>query len=175
MSGKNRIVVTPLSIARSMFPFSGGFLRSTISFDQGDLLIMDWDVNSKAFLRTPQAGDDFQFFCGISPSTVKNGWLARPYSTPTDAAAPPCEVSGPTFGVIAKMVLKSGDTVYTGDSIDWDSASGNAHSVTNVNGGMSIGFYVGADVAIGDGVKEIEVMICSRFPSSIQLNGEGHF
>jgi len=156
-SGKNRIV---RSVAeKTIFPSAKNVVNSALSYDQGDLLIFD-DTNN--LLKKPAAEADGATFVGIALQTLVSGKLARPYSTDVDASGAASDIPGPSYGVVAKLVLKTGDALNPGDLVYLNPAAGTYH--VQAAGTKAIGIYDGPVIASAAEGQEIEVLLGCRHP-----------
>lgn len=147
MAGKNTIVrtVNPVSV----FPSAKALTDSTCSYDQGDLLCL-----MSGLIKKGAAETDGATFLGVALETISSGKLASPYSgTAVDSAQAISDIPGPLAGVVAKVLLKSGDSLNPGDPVYLYPAV--ARSV-QAAGTVVIGRYQGAAVTAGS-ATEIEV------------------
>jgi hypothetical protein len=159
MAGKNRI--TRSVAPKSVFESAQHVIDATVSFNQGDLLVFD-DTNN--LLKKPAAEAEGSTFLGIAKVTIVDGKLASPYEgTAVDAAAAISDIPGPEYGSIAKLVLKTGDSINSGDLVYLDPASGTYH--VSVAGTKAIGIYQGKDIATAPAGQEIEVLLGARHPA----------
>lgn len=134
---KNRIVQ---SIApKSLFPEASIVVDSTVSYNQGDLLCLD------SGLLKPVTGDaDGATFLGVAPQTVVSGKPKAVYSgTAVDAAQAIEALSGPVYGVVAKMKLAVGDAFTPGALVYCSSTDAQTVTVTGTN---PIGLYQGQSI-----------------------------
>lgn len=155
MASKNRI--TRLSgNAKSVFPDASTVIDATTSWEQGDLLFLD-----SGLLKPIAAEVDAATFVGIAESTVVLGKVKSPYSTATDAAAGAVPVVGGVYGVVAKMVAKTGDAFNPGDLVY--SVAANPQQVSST-GSKAIGIYQGGVVASAAAGSEVECLLGHRFP-----------
>lgn len=138
MAAKNRVV---FEIAKNAaLDDIQNFLDATISFEQGDLLYFDDTAN--LVKKTTGANTDGATALGISRVTVVSGKLASPYQgTAVDASEKSGRIPGPVFGVVAKMVLTTGDAMAPGDPV-YVSAVG-PQQVQKTANGTAIGYYIG--------------------------------
>lgn len=160
MSGINKITrtVAPGSIFESM----KALLAATVSFNQGDLLIYD---TSAFTVRKPTTEAEFITFLGIARQTVVNGVIAAPYTTAVDATAAIADVPGPQYGVVAKLQLKTGDTLNPGALVYGYPTQG--PRVCQASGTKAIGVYQGPAVTGGASTSatEVEVFLGHRYPA----------
>lgn len=160
MPGVNTIVrsVAP----KSLFESARAVITAAVSFNQGDLLVFD-DTNNR--LKVPAAEAEGSTFLGVARVTIVNGKLASPYSTDVQASQAIQDIPGPVYGVVAKCVLKTGDTIAPGDSVFLDPATG-TRGVT-VTGTKAIGVYQGKAIAGAAAGTEIEVLIGCRHNNDV--------
>jgi hypothetical protein len=158
MSGKNTI--TRNVAQKSIFESAKSVIGATTSFDQGDHLFFD-TVNH--VLAKPAAEADGVTYLGIARVTVALGKLASPYAglTDVDASVAISDVPGPLYGVIAKCVLKTGDSLNPGDGVYLDPATGTRG--VQAAGTKIIGIYQGKAIAAAAAGTEIEVLIGARY------------
>lgn len=137
---KNRIVQ---SIApKSLFPEASVVVDSTVSYNQGDLLFLD-----SGLLAPVTADADGATILGIAPQTVVLGKPKSAYSgTAVDAAQAIEALSGPVYGVVAKLKLKSGDSFVPGGAVY--ACAVDAQTVSSV-GTNQIGVFQDAAVTAG--------------------------
>lgn len=157
MSGTNRIVRTVAK--NTVFPSILKLVDSTSDWDQGDLLIFD-DTTNK--VRRPTLETEGNTFLGIAEQSVTDGKLAVPYSTDVDASRAISDIPGPAYGVVAKLVLKTGDALNPGDLVYLDPVSGTHH--VQAAGTKAIGEYAGAAISSATAGQEIEVKLGARHP-----------
>lgn len=159
MGGKNTI--TRSVAPKSIFESARNVISAATTFDQGDLLIFDDTTN---LLRKPALETEGSTFVGVAKCSLVLGKLASPYNTDVVASQAIADVPGPEYGVIAKCVLKTGETLAPGDGIALHIATG-SRGVQNISGGTKqIGIYQGAAVAGSAAGLEIEVLIGCRHP-----------
>ena len=161
MSGVNKITRTVN--AKSIFASAQSVIDATVSINQGDLVVLTGGLLAHAALEA-----DGATMLGISSETIVLGKLARPYSTDVDASAGISDVPGPVYGVIAKVVLKTGAALAKGALVYLNPAAGTRH--VQEAGTKAIGVYQGATIAAATAGQEIEVLIGARYPSdTLQL------
>lgn len=155
MAGKNRIVrsVAP----KSVLPDARIAVDSTVSYNQGDLLA----IKSNKLSLLASEGDG-QYFVGIADQTVVSGKVQSPYSgTAVDAAQALPQVAGPVYGVVAKLMSKTGEAWTVGCSAYADPST-NDYAVA-ATGTKAIGIYQGAAVASAAAGSYVEVLLGCRF------------
>lgn len=152
MAGVNNI--TRMVAPKSIFESAINVISSAISFNQGDLLYFD-DTNN--LIKKPAAETDGATFLGVARVTVVSGKLASPYNTDVVASQAISDIPGPQYGVIAKLTLKTGDSISPGDKVYLDPATGTT-GVT-VSGTKPIGIYQGKALTGVAAGTLIEVLI----------------
>jgi hypothetical protein len=157
---KNRIVrqVAPKSIFASAQPV----LSSAVSFNQGDLIAFD---TTDKILKAVTADTDGANILGVAPVSVSGGKIVSPYQgTAVDAAQAITDMSGPIFGVVAKLKLLAGDAFEPGDKV-YLTVAGDAQTVTSTDPGdhMHVGIYQGVSVGSAAAGQEGEVLVGARY------------
>jgi hypothetical protein len=164
MSGVNRIVRTISGNTR--FPSAVKDISASSTWNQGDLLI--WD-SSAHIIRLPVSEAEGASMLGISQQTLVAGKLPIPYVTDVDASRAITDIPGPQFGVVASLVLKTGDALNPGDLVYLNPADGAYH--VQAAGTKAIGLYAGAAIASAFAGQLIEVLVGCRFPGdALQLS-----
>lgn len=145
----------------SVFESAQNVIDSTVSYNQGDLLVFD-DTNNLVAKASAEA--DGATFLGIATETIVSGKLKRPVSTDVDASAAISDVPGPMFGVVAKLALKTGDSLSPGDLVYLYPTGGSYH--IQASGTKAVGVYQGSAVTGGpsDTPTLVEVHLGHRFP-----------
>ena len=159
MAGVNNIVRS--EARKSIFPSAVDIINSTVSFNQGDLLYFDDATN---LMKKPTAEANGATFLGVATETIVSGKLVKPYSTDVDASAAISDVPGAVYGVVAKLVLKTGDAINPGDLVYLDPATGSRGVA--VAGTKAIGIYQGKALTAVAG-QEIEVMVGARMGGDV--------
>jgi hypothetical protein len=159
---KNRITreVAP----KSLFADATPVIDSTVSFNQGDLLYLD----ESAHLLKPLTGEGAgATFCGVAPVTVISGKLGSPYAglTKVDAASGTPRIPGPVFGVVAKLISKTGDAWAPGCAV-YGTNNLDAQHVSS-SGTKQIGVYQGVTIGSAAAGQEVEVLLLSREPGDV--------
>lgn len=145
---------------RSVFEAADFVTSTTADYNQGDLLIFD-DTNN--VIRKPTTEAECVTFLGIAIQSVVDGKVVSPYQgTAVDAAQGIASLPGPVYGVIAKLVAKTGDAFNPGDLVYGDPVSGAYH--VQAAGTKAIGVYQGKVIASAAAGQEIEVLLGTRFP-----------
>lgn len=145
---------------RSLFPISAeSLVDATVSYDQGDLLILD---TTGHLLALPAAEGDLATFVGVAVETVVDGKLKRPFVTDVDASQAPSALAGPALGVVVKLVLKTGDALFPGDLVYGDPVSGTQN--VQAAGTKAIGIYQGDAISSAFAGQKIDVLIGARYP-----------
>ena len=158
MAGVNRIVRE--DVKRSLFPSAQALTTSSISYNQGDLLMLDTTAHT---IRKVTTGDQGAWFLGIAEVTIASGRLAFPYVTDVDASIAISDIPGPVIGVVAKLVLKTGDSINPGAPVYLDVAAGAYHvKVTQAMGDIAVGYYQGKALSSVAAGTTIEVkLVCN--------------
>ena len=156
-TAKNRI--TRSVAPKSMFPSAQAVISSSVSFNQGDLLVFD-DTNN--VLKVPSSESEGSTFLGIAQETIVSGLLKRPYSTDVDDSGAISDIPGPVYGVVAKLILKTGDSLNPGDYV-YLYPTGGAQYVS-ATGTKAIGLFVGAAVSSAAAGTQVEVHLGCRHP-----------
>lgn len=155
---KNRIVrsVSPGSIFENAKPV----VSSAISWNQGDLLYFDGATN----LLKPLASDaTAATICGIARQTIVSGKPVSPYQgTAVDAAQAIEALAGPQHGVVAKMLLKAGDSFAPGDLVFY---GGDAQTVSTVGTNL-VGIFQSAAITAASG-DEGEVLLVAYVTAAV--------
>ena len=155
----NRIVKTVLE--KSLFDNCSALVDSTISYKQGDLLVLDTVAN---LIKPVAAGELGEAFLGISRQTIVNGKPLTPYVTDVDASQAVPSLVGPVEGVVAKLVLKTGDALLAGGKVYVNGVAGAYHvTSTQALGAVAIGYYQGATIAAASDGQEIAVLLKSNY------------
>jgi len=157
--GKNTIVRS--LAARSVFPDAKPVISAAVSFNQGDLLMFNTSTN---LLALPAAEADGVTFVGVAACDVVDGKMRSPYQgTAVDAAQAASAIPGPLHSVVAKCVLKTGESLNPGAYVYLDPATG-TRGVQSA-GTQAIGTYQGPAIAGSAAGLEIEVLIGARYPA----------
>jgi hypothetical protein len=146
----------------AVFEDATNVIDSTVSFLQGDLLVFDDTAN---LLKVPSAESEGSTFLGIARVDVVSGHIRGAYEglTDVDASVAAGAIPGPVYGVEAKVVLKTGDSIAPGDLVYLDPASGTRN--VKVAGSKAIGVYQGATISGAAAGTEVVVKLGTRFPA----------
>jgi hypothetical protein len=156
MAGKNTI--TRSVAPKSVFESAIALIDNTISFDQGDLLYLD----TTAHLIKKMSSDTQSANClGVAIVSVASGVLVGPYQGLTDVTPAVSDVPGPLSGVIAKLLLKSGDVITPGAPVYYDSGTRGV-TVTPSTSTVKLAIYQGKGLTAVAGT-EIECLILCPF------------
>jgi len=158
---KNRI--TRSVVPQSVFPDATALTDTTISYNQGDLLFLDTTAHLIKAVATEST--DSATFLGIATETVVLGKLKYPYSTDVDASSAASVLPGPQFGVVAKLILKTGDSLNPGDLV-YAYPTVDAQHVA-ATGTYAIGAYQGAAISGAAAGTQVEVYLGCEFPAHI--------
>lgn len=153
---KNRII---RSIApKSLFEEAAPAISTAVTFNQGDLLY--FDTSAKVIKRLTSEGNAATFV-GISRIGVTLGVPNGPYQgLASQPSAAQGAIPGPQYGIVAALILKSGDALAVGSDVYADPSTGNFH--VQAAGTKAIGLYQGKAVT-GDGVAAVEVLLGARY------------
>lgn len=160
MAAKNRIVRS--EAPKSLFPSAKALITSTTSFNQGDLLVLD-TTNHKIIVAAAET--DGATILGIASVTVVNGKIQSPYNTDVVASQAIADIPGPVYGVVAKLVLKTGEALVAGGLVYLDPATA-AYGVA-ASGTKAIGIYQGAAISSATAGQEIEVLVGARYAGDV--------
>jgi len=155
---KNRIVrsVAPGSIFENAKPL----VSSAISWNQGDLLYLD-TVNH--LLKPLDSDAHAATICGIARQTIVSGKPVSPYQgTAVDAAQAIEALAGPQHGVVAKMLLKAGDSFVPGGLVFYGT---DAQTVSS-SGTNLVGVFQGPAITAAAG-DEGEVLCVSYVTAAV--------
>jgi len=155
MAGKNRIVrsVAP----KSEFESAINVINSSLSFNQGDLLVFD---ATNHVLKIPAAETEGVTFVGIAECSISNGKLLTPYVTDVDASQAIADVPGPKYGVVAKLGLHAGDSLNPGDPVYLSPSDGTYF--VSATGTKAIGIYQGSAIVSAAAGTFVEVLLGCR-------------
>jgi hypothetical protein len=158
MAGVNNIVrtVTPGSI----FEEASAVISSSVSFNQGDLLVFD-DTNN--VLKKPAAEAEGATFLGVARCSIASGKLVSPYNTDVVASQAASAIPGPQYGVICKLTLKTSSSLNPGDLVYLDPATGTDGIA--VTGTKAIGIYQGPALTGSAAGLKVEVLLGHRHPA----------
>lgn len=142
---------------KSLFDDCSKGVDSTISFNQGDFIVLD---TSAHLLKAVASGDLGTKFVGMSRVSISSGKPLSPIQgTDVDASQGTPALAGPVYGVTVSALLKSGDTLHFGDPVYLDGASGTRNiTATQAMGAVAIGSYQGPTIT-ASGATEVEVLI----------------
>lgn len=143
-----------------VFPDIKSLLDSTISFNQGDLVYLD---TTNHLVKALDSDAHAATLLGVSTEKVVSGKVSRPYSTDVDASQAAGAIQGPTFGVTAKLILKTGDALSPGQKVYFDT---DAQHCTSTAGTNALGVYQGPAIASAAAGQEIEVLINANYPAA---------
>jgi hypothetical protein len=158
MSAKN--LITRSVAPKSLFADATALHSAAVSYNQGDLLILD---TSGHLIAKPAAEADGATFLGIAIESVSAGVLVTPYTLASSVAPGASVLAGPQYGVIAKLTLKTGQSISPGNVVYLDPASGTQN--VQVTGTKSIGVYQGAAISGAAAGTQIEVLLGCRAPA----------
>jgi hypothetical protein len=135
-------------------------ISSAVSFNQGDLLYYD---ATNHLVKKMSAEGDAATCLGIATVTVASGVLVGPYSGLASSASVAIQaITGPQYGDISALILKSSDALVHGAYVYADPSDG--AEFVQASGTKPIGVYQGPAIT-GDGVKTVECLLGARFPN----------
>ena len=162
MATKARNNITRSVNPGSIFEDALSVVSSAVSWNQGDLLRFDDTANLVKAIASDAEGSTF---LGVAVNTVSLGKLLSPYTgTAVDAAQAVVPLAGPRYGVIVRLIAKTGDAFAPGDSVF--ATATDAQTVSSA-GTKAIGVYVGATIASATAGQEIEVRLGHRHPGDV--------
>lgn len=135
-------------------------LNSTVSFNQGDLLV--WDDTNK-LVKKAAAETDGEFALGIAPVTIVSGKYPQAYNTDVNASVAQAATPGPEYGDVHRVMLKGGDAVVAGQELFLYPAGGGRF--VQAAGTKSVGIYQGKALTAATGGTEIEMLVGARWPN----------
>lgn len=150
-----------------LIPDIRGYVDDTVSFAQGDHLILD---TTNHLVRAPTSEAEGATYLGVAAVDIEDGVPESPYSTSNDGAISAPALNGPMYGVVAKMVLKTGDALNPGDNvyIYLTAGSRGVGSLSGATGTKAIGIYAGQEaISSADAGQEIEVHVGCRAPNDV--------
>lgn len=147
---------------KTIFVDAKPVLDSSVSFNQGDLLVLDATAN---LIKKPALETEAATFLGVAVVTIVAGKPAGVYQSDVDASAAIQSVPGPEYGDVHRVILKGGDAIEPGDSVYLDPATGSR--AVSVSGTLPIGIYQGKALTAAAAGTEIEVLIGSRIGGAV--------
>lgn len=144
---------------KTIFRDVGGLVSSTISWEQGDILVFDDAANK---VKAASAEADGLTVLGVAQQSVTNGVIFGPYTGITDnsASIQAGALAGPVYGVEAELVLAAGSTINAGDLVYISDAK-----TVAVTGTKAIGIYTGSKSITGSVAgQKIICHMGARFP-----------
>ncbi len=162
-STKNADNIVRSIAPKSMFEDGAAVNSAAVSFNQGDMICLD---TSTHLLKRVAALTDAATFVGIARQAVTAGVLNGPYDGLATAGAL-SSFSGPVYGVVANMVLKTGDAFNAGSKIYLADGS-DSQTVSSTDSGDHdfIGIYQGPTVASAAAGQVGPCLIGCRYPSA---------
>jgi hypothetical protein len=148
-------------VKRSLFPSAQALTTSSITYAQGDLLMLDVSAHT---IRKVTSGDLGAWFLGISEVNISSGKLVQPYTTDVASSVAISDIPGPVIGVVAKLVLKTSDSINPGDPVYLNVSAGAFHvTVTQAMGAIAIGYYQGAALSSVAAGTLVEIkLVCNN-------------
>lgn len=141
----------------SMLESAQAFLTSASDINQGDLCMIDAGV-----LKPIAVTADAAKFCGVSRVSLVDGKLVSPYPSPVNSEAL-SDVPGPVYGVIARLVMKTGDAFAPGAKVYLVASEPQQVTSVDPGDGLHIGIYQNKNVASASAGQVGEFLIGSRF------------
>ena len=149
---------------KSIFESAKAVVTSAVTFNQGDLIAFD-TVNYR--LKAVTADTDAPNFLGVARQTIVSGVVKSPYQgTAVDAAAAIDDITGPVYGVVASLILKTGDAFTPGCKV-YLTADAQTVTVTDPGTHDPIGVYQGKNVASATAGQKGEILVGSRFGGAL--------
>ena len=150
---------------KSIFDDMSNVVDSTITFNQGDLLIFNSSTHLLNPISTLGVSETGANFVGISRVSITSGKPISPIQgTDVDAAAGTPAMAGPEYGVTAMVVLKTGDQIYPGDQVYPNGSAGARHVTITVGSKKPIGIYQGPHITSAASGQEIEILLGAEYP-----------
>lgn len=163
MSTANNNIVR-LVAPKSIFESAYGVLSSSVTYNQGDFIA--FDTSAKVLKVAGTA--DIDNLLGIARQSIVNGVAPNPYQgTAVDASQAIADVAGPVYGVVASMVLKTGDAFTLGCKV-YLTADPQTVTVTDPgSGAKNCGIYNGPlAVASAAAGQKGDILIGARYLAS---------
>lgn len=152
---KNR--VTRSVAPKSLFESAKSATDVTVSYNQGDLMYFD---STAHLLKALDSDAHAAFAAGSAKVTVSLGKMVGPYAgLATDAASAVVDLPGPAYGVVAKMILKTGDAFNPGDKVYY---GGDAQTVSST-GTNPVGLFQGSAVSSAFAGQEGECLLGAAY------------
>jgi hypothetical protein len=140
---------------KSLFESAKSVIDNTVTIKQGSLVCLIGGLLALAAAET-----DGATFLGVMRESVVDGKSASPYNTAVVASQAINDIPGPVYGVIAKLTLKTGETINPGADVFLDPATG-ADGVA-ASGTKSIGIYQGAPIVGSAAGQQVLVLVGAR-------------
>ena len=146
---------------KSLFESAKAVLSSTNDWNQGDLLAFD---TTNHVLYAVAATADAAYLCGVAAQSVVDGKVVSPYQgTAVDASVARADIKGPVFGVIASLVLKTGDAFNPGDKVYLTTTDAQTITSTDPGDHLQIGIFQGKAVSSASAGQYGEVLVGARY------------
>lgn len=136
------------------------FVDATISFNQGDLLMLD---GADQLIKPLSAETDGEFFVGIAPITIVDGKYPSAYNTNVDASVKTPALAGPEYGDVHSVLIKAGEVLTPGCLLYADPVTGPRN--VQATGTKAVGVYEGAALTVPAGGATIEMLVGMVFPN----------
>ena len=150
---------------KSVFPEAAALTDVTVSYNQGDVLVLKAGLIQKATAEADSANS-----LGVAVVTVVTGKLKSPYQgTAVDAAQAPGSIPGPAYGVEAEFALEVGDAFAPGDLV-YLAVATDPQTITVTAGTSSpLGYYTGRVVASAVAGDKDTVHVGAQIDGQLQL------
>jgi hypothetical protein len=149
---------------KSLFDDASALLSAAISFDVGQHLFLD---TTNHLIKPVAAEADSATYLGVATCKVVSGKLVSPYNTDVVASQAVGAASGPVYGVIASLTLKTGDSLSPGQVVGLDPATG-IDGVQATVTTKAIGVYQGKAISSAVAGTKILVLVgCQAFTASL--------
>jgi hypothetical protein len=156
----NNIVrsVAPKSLFESALPV----LSTAVTYNQGDLIAFD---TTNHILKPVAASGDATNLLGVARQTVVSGKIASPYQgTAVDASQAIEDFAGPVYGIVASLVLTTGDTISSGQKVYLTTSDPQTVTVTDTfGGGHNVGIYQGKAITSAPSGTFIDVLVGASY------------
>lgn len=147
------------SQSKSMFESALPLLDSTVSYNQGDILVYD-TVNNVLKAAT---GTDGAHVLGVAVNTVVSGLPKQVYTgTAVDSSTGESDLAGPQYSVVCSLYLTSGDAFVPGSAV-YIGADAQTVTITDPGSSDSIGVFVGPAVTPAASGTKGDVRVGCRY------------
>lgn len=151
---------------KSIFDDQSSVVDSTVSFNQGDLIVLDTSTHLLKTIAAAGSGELGTNFVGMARVSISLGVPISPIQgTDNDGQLGIPAEAGPVFGVTALVILKTGDALVAGGLVYPDGASGTRNVTSTVGSKKPIGVYQGPAISSAASGQQIEVLLGAQYPS----------